>query len=53
MSNSNLKFSNVSLHQEEILGQAGEVVHWSRAPAALTEDPGWIPCTHVVVHNYS
>ena len=30
---------------------AGEIAQWLRAPAALPEDPGLIPSTHVVAHN--
>lgn len=53
MPNSNIKFSNVSLHQEEILSQAEEEGHWSGTLVALPEDPGWVLCTHTVIHTYS
>lgn len=29
----------------------GEIAQWLRAPAALPEDSGSIPCTHMAVHT--
>lgn len=32
--------------------EAGEMAKWLRALPALPEDPGSIPSTYMVVHNY-
>ena len=32
--------------------RTGEVTQWLRALAALPEDPGLIPSTHITAHNF-
>lgn len=35
-----------------IYTEAGEVVEWLKAPAALAEDTGSVPGTPVMAHNH-
>jgi hypothetical protein len=38
--------------KQHVLVRAREMGQWVRAWAILSEDPGSVPCTHMVAHNH-
>ena len=41
----------IYLHIKNSVVGAGGMAQWLRALAALAEDPGLVPCIHVVAHS--